>query len=94
MMVTGTIAVPKAGIFAEGQGVAVARDIIARIRQKENSDIFDGKGGCFVEMGDTAGYVYVDMFASPNPITRLDEPAPEHMIEKENFEQERIAKWL
>ncbi|MBM3904977.1 MAG: NAD(P)/FAD-dependent oxidoreductase [Thaumarchaeota archaeon] len=94
MMVTGTIAVPKAGIFAEGEGIAVARDIISKIRQKENSNIFDGKGGCFVEMGNTAGYVYVDMFASPNPITRLDEPAPEHMIEKENFEQERIAKWL
>jgi sulfide:quinone oxidoreductase len=94
MMVTSTIAVPKAGIFAEGEGIAVARDIISKIRQKENSDVFDGKGGCFVEMGNTAGYVYVDMFASPNPITRLDEPAPEHMVEKENFEQERIAKWL
>ncbi|NDB46563.1 MAG: NAD(P)/FAD-dependent oxidoreductase [Nitrososphaeria archaeon] len=94
MMVTYKIAVPKAGIFAEGQGVAVARDIISKIKQKENHDIFDGKGGCFVEMGNTAGYVYVDMFAEPNPITRLDEPAPEHMIEKEKFEQERIAKWL
>jgi sulfide:quinone oxidoreductase len=94
MMVTDKIAVPKAGIFAEGQGVAVARDIISKIRQKENSDIFDGKGGCFVEMGNTAGYVYVDVFAEPNPITRLDEPAPEHLIEKEKFEQERIAKWL
>ena len=94
MMVTSTIAVPKAGIFAEGEGVAVARDIIAKIRQKENRDVFDGKGGCFVEMGNTAGYVYVDMFADPNPITRLDAPAPEHMVEKENFEQERIAKWL
>jgi len=94
MMVTDKIAVPKAGIFAEGEGIAVARDIISKIRQKENSDIFDGKGGCFVEMGNTAGYVYVDVFAEPNPITRLDEPAPEHLIEKEKFEQERIAKWL
>lgn len=94
MMVTDKIAVPKAGIFAEGQGVAVARDIISKIRQEENRTQFDGKGGCFVEMGNTAGYVYVDMFADPNPITRLDEPAAEHMAEKEKFEQERIAKWL
>lgn len=94
MMVTDTISVPKAGIFAEGQGVAVAQDIISQIRREQNNSIFDGKGGCFVEIGNTAGYVYVDMFAEPNPITRLDEPAPEHMIEKENFEQERIAKWL
>lgn len=94
MMVTDKIAVPKAGIFAEGQGVAVARDIISQIKREQNNSIFDGKGGCFVEMGNTAGYVYVDMFASPEPITRLDEPAATHMIEKEKFEKERIEKWL
>jgi sulfide:quinone oxidoreductase len=94
MMATDKIAVPKAGIFAEGQGVAVARDIISQIRNANNVSEFDGKGGCFVEMGNTAGYVYVDMFAEPNPITRLDKPAPEHMKEKEYFEKERIEKWL
>ena len=94
MMVTDKIAVPKAGIFAEGQGVAVAQDIISQIRKEKTNSIFEGKGGCFVEMGTTAGYVYVDMFAEPNPITRLDKPAPEHMEEKEQFEKERIEKWL
>lgn len=94
MMVTDNIAVPKAGIFAEGQGVAVARDIISQIKKERNDTIFDGKGGCFVEMGTTAGYVYVDMFADPNPMTRLDKPAEEHMQEKEKFEQERLQKWL
>lgn len=94
MMVTANIAVPKAGIFAEGQGVAVARDIISQIKKEKTDSIFDGKGGCFVEVGTTAGYVYVDMFADPNPITRLDAPAKEHMQEKEKFEQERLQKWL
>lgn len=94
MMVTDKISVPKAGIFAEGQAIAVAHDIISQIKKEQNNSIFDGKGGCFVEMGATAGYVYVDMFADPSPITRLDEPAPEHMIEKERFEKERIEKWL
>jgi sulfide:quinone oxidoreductase len=94
MMVTDKIAVPKAGIFAEGQGIAVAQDIISQIRKEKTNSIFEGKGGCFVEMGSTAGYVYVDMFAEPNPITRLDKPAPEHMEEKEQFEKERIEKWL
>ena len=94
MMVTDKIAVPKAGIFAEGQGVAVAQDIISQIRKEKTNSIFEGKGGCFVEMGSTAGYVYVDMFAEPNPITRLDKPTPEHMEEKEQFEKERIEKWL
>jgi sulfide:quinone oxidoreductase len=94
MMVTDKIAVPKAGIFAEGQGVAVAQDIISQIRKEKTNSIFEGKGGCFVEMGTTAGYVYVDMFSEPNPITRLDKPAPVHMEEKEQFEKERIEKWL
>jgi sulfide:quinone oxidoreductase len=94
MMVTDKIAVPKAGIFAEGQGVAVAHDIISKIKKEQTQAAFDGKGGCFVEMGSTAGYVYVDMFAQPNPVTRLDKPAPEHMQEKEQFEKERLAKWL
>ena len=94
MMVTDKIAVPKAGIFAEGQGVAVAHDIIAQIKKERTGSTFDGRGGCFVEMGSTAGYVYVDMFAQPNPITRLDKPAEEHMQEKEQFEKERLAKWL
>lgn len=94
MMVTDKIAVPKAGIFAEGQGVAVAHDIISEIKKEKTDSIFGGKGGCFVEMGSTAGYVYVDMFAQPNPITRLDKPAQEHMLEKEEFEKERLAKWL
>ncbi|MFI5417187.1 MAG: NAD(P)/FAD-dependent oxidoreductase [Nitrososphaerales archaeon] len=94
MMVTDKLAVPKAGIFAEGQGVAVARDIISQIKKERNNSIFEGKGGCFVEMGTTAGYVYVDMFAEPNPITRLDKPATEHMEEKEQFEKERLEKWL
>ncbi|QLH09824.1 NAD(P)/FAD-dependent oxidoreductase [Candidatus Nitrosotenuis sp. DW1] len=94
MMATEKIAVPKAGIFAEGQGIAVAQDIISQIRKEKANSIFEGKGGCFVEMGTTAGYIYVDMFAEPNPITRLDKPATEHMVEKEQFEKERLEKWL
>lgn len=94
MIVSDNMAVPKAGIFAEGEGVAVAHDIISQIKKERNESMFDGKGGCFVEMGTTAGYVYVDMFAEPNPVTRLDKPAEEHMQEKEKFEKERLQKWL
>jgi sulfide:quinone oxidoreductase len=95
MMVTDKIAVPKAGIFAEGEGVAVAKNIISQIRQEQEKAIFDGKGGCFVEMGkQTAGYLQVDMFATPNPITILKEPTPENFVDKEKFEKDRLVKWL
>ena len=94
MLVTEKLAVPKAGIFAEGEGITVAQNIISKIRKEKESAIFDGKGGCFVEMGETAGYVEVDMFAQPNPITLLKPPSPEHMGEKEKFEKDRLEKWL
>jgi len=95
IMVTDKIAVPKAGIFAEGEGVTVARNIISKIKSEQEKEIFDGKGGCFVEVGKkVAGYLQVDMFATPNPITLLQQPSEEHFADKEKFEKDRLAKWL
>lgn len=94
-MVTDKIAVPKAGIFAEGEGITVARNIISKIRQEQEEAIFDGKGGCFVEMGKrVAGYLEVDMFATPNPITLLKQPSEQNFKNKEKFEKDRLDKWL
>jgi len=95
IMVTDKIAVPKAGIFAEAQGVTVARNIISQIKNELELAIFDGKGGCFLETGKgTAGYIQVDMFATPDPLTQLKSPSTEYFSEKEKFEQERLKKWL
>jgi len=95
IMVTEKIAVPKAGIFAEGEGVTVARNIILQIKKEIGNEIFDGKGGCFLETGTkTAGYLQVDMFASPSPITQLQTPSLDYFAEKEKFEKDRLQKWL
>ena len=95
IMVTDKIAVPKAGIFAEGEGVVVARNIISKIKSEQEKEIFDGKGGCFVEVGNkVAGYLQVEMFATPSPITLLQQPSEEHFADKEKFEKDRLAKWL
>jgi sulfide:quinone oxidoreductase len=95
MMVTDKIAVPKAGIFAEAQGIAVAQNIVGIIKNELQYASFDGKGGCFLETGKgTAGYLSVDMFAKPDPLTELQPSSNEHFIEKEKFEQERLKKWL
>jgi len=95
IMVTDKIAVPKAGIFAEGEGVTVAKNIVSQIKREQEKAVFDGKGGCFVEVGKKiAGYLEVDMFASPNPVTLLKQPAQEHFMDKEKFEKDRLAKWL
>ena len=95
LVVTDSMAVPKAGIFAEGEGIAVAKNIVLKLESKESSALFDGKGGCFLESGrDTASIIEVDMFADPKPSTRLTESTKDNLSKKLDFEKERLSKWL
>lgn len=95
LKVTDTWAVPKAGIFAEGEGLTVAKRIISKIQSLEDSVLFDGKGGCFIESGrDTASMIEIDMFSGPTPSTKLTESTSKHLDEKLQFEKDRFAQWL
>ena len=95
LAVTETAAVPKAGVFAEGEGVMVAKNIVAKIHGQDDSALFDGKGGCFVESGkETASLVKVDMFTNEKPTTSLTESTAENLSKKYEFERERLSKWL
>ena len=87
--------VPKAGIFAEGEGIVVAKNIISKIQSKEESELYDGKGGCFIESGrDTASVLEVDMFSHSKPSTNLSESTANNLSTKLEFEKERLSKWL
>jgi len=95
LTVAENMAVPKAGIFAEGEGITVAKNIISKIQSKEDSALFDGKGGCFIESGrDTASIIEVDMFSQPKPSTSLSELTSDNLSKKVEFEKERLSKWL
>ena len=95
LVVTDSMAVPKAGIFAEGEGIAVAKNIVLKLESKESSALFDGKGGCFLESGrDTASIIEIDMFTDPKPSTRLTESTKDNLSKKLDFEKERLSKWL
>ena len=95
LTVNDTMAVPKAGVFAEGEAITVAQNIISKIQFKKESSLFDGKGGCFIESGrDTASLIEVDMFSESKPSTKLTESTAEHLDEKIQFEKERLSKWL
>lgn len=95
LAVTDTMAVPKAGVFAEGEAMTVAQNIISKIQSKKESSLFDGKGGCFIESGrDTASIIEVDMFSESKPSTKLTEFTAKHLDEKIQFEKERLSKWL
>ncbi len=95
LSVTENLAVPKAGIFAEGEGIIVAKNIISKIQSKKEFVLFDGKGGCFLESGrDTASVIEVDMFSNPQPSTNLTESTSDNLSKKQEFEKERLTKWL
>jgi len=95
LVVIDSMTVPKAGIFAEGEGITVAKNIISKLESKETSVLFDGKGGCFLESGkDTASILEVDMFTDPKPSTHLTEPTSDNLSKKLDFEKERLSKWL
>ena len=92
-----TIIIPKAGIFAEGQAKAVSQQIINEVRNNNSGKAlkFDGRGFCFMEVGDEkAGYIDVDLYNEAGPTTRLDPPSHEFYQKKLDFERNRLNEWL
>ena len=95
LVVIENMAVPKAGVFAEGEGITVAKNIVSKLQSKAESELFDGKGGCFIESGrETASVIEVDMFSQPKPSTSISEQTSENLSSKLEFEKERLSKWL
>ena len=98
------ITIPKAGIFAEGEAKVVSQQIIDEIknnnnsnnnRKKGHSSKFDGKGFCFMEVGNKkAGYIDADLYNEGGPTVRLDPPSAEFYEKKLDFEKSRINEWL
>ena len=84
--------VPKAGVFAEGEGIVVARHITSSILSDGEPQPYDGKGGCFIESGqNTASVIQVDAFA---PSTTLSESTKSNLEEKLQFEKDHLEGWL
>ena len=89
------VSIPKAGIFAEGQANVVCQQIIDDIKKQSSNPKFNGKGFCFMEIGDNkAGYIDTDFYNEKGPITRLDPPNVESYKKKVEFEKNRINEWL
>ncbi len=85
---------PKAGLFAEKEGEVVAARIAARLRGDTPTATFDGKAGCFMEVGGgEASTISGDFFADP-PATELSIASPEQRAAKERFEMDRLAHWF
>ena len=86
--------VPKAGVFAEKEGLVVADQILAAIDGREAST-FDGHGYCFLEFaGGRAAKVEGDFLAEPKPAVTFSEPDAETFAAKQRFVTERLEAWL
>src|ERR671933_898134 len=88
-----TTIIPKAGIFAEGEAKVVSQQIINEIKNDNSNKAlkFDGKGFCFMEIGNKkAGYIDADFYNEAGPTTRLDPPSDEFCQKKLDFERNRL----
>jgi sulfide:quinone oxidoreductase len=87
---------PKAGVFAEGAARAVARTLIARLRNQEVPVTHAGKGSCYIEFGaGRIGRVDVDFFSNPDhPTGTYYEPSVALRADKEHFGSSRRARWF
>ncbi len=86
---------PKAGLFAELEGMQVAAAIAADVKGEAPPPPFDGRGYCFIELGrHAAGRVEGEFFASPEPKVTVGEISAAHAAEKRRFEAERLERWF
>lgn len=86
---------PKAGVFAHAQAQAVARTIAARWTGKGKEERFDGRGECFIEMGDgSAGFARGNFYADPTPDVRLFRPGRHWHAAKVALERTWWRTWF
>ena len=87
--------VPKAGIFAESAGRAVAEYLIVRLREAGTAKPYDGAGSCFIEFGDhMVGRVDVDFLTGPSVVAPFTEASLQGAEEKKQFAQSRRKFWF
>ena len=91
-----SVGTPKAGVFAEGAARVVADQLIARIRGEVEPPGYDGRGACWMELGnDQVGRIEVDFFSTPgHPTGTFTEPSAETAAEKTAFGSERRVRWF
>jgi len=87
--------VPKAGIFAESAGRAVAEHLTVRLREEGVAKPYDGAGACFIEFGDNkVGRVDVDFLSGPAVTAPYTEASVQGFEEKKEFAASRRELWF
>jgi sulfide:quinone oxidoreductase len=88
-------ALPKAGVFAHAEAKVVAKRIAASAAGEVPTAEFDGKGYCWIELGDgRAGFAGGDFYAEPEPEIALRRPGRHLHLAKVAFEKWWLRRWL
>ena len=88
-------ALPKAGVFAHSEAKVVAHRIADQVEGRPLNAAFDGKGYCWIELGDgTAGFAGGNFYADPDP--RLNMRRSGRMLHwgKVAFEKWWLRRWF
>lgn len=86
---SGEFAIPKAGVFAAGQGTKVGEIIASRIGETSDPEPYDGVGFCYLAYsGGRSAMVGGELLANGGPQTNLTEPTVAGMKSKERFERD------
>ena len=85
---------PKAGVFAEAQGLTAARTIAVQLLGGE-APTYAGSGTCFVDTGrEEAAPAEIHLLAEGGPRAVLGPPSAAGLAGKREFERERLARWF
>jgi sulfide:quinone oxidoreductase len=88
-------ALPKAGVFAHSEAKVVAKRIADTLEGKTPHAAFDGKGYCWVELGDgRAGFAGGDFYTEPEPQLKMRRPGRPLHWGKVAFEKWWLHHWL
>jgi sulfide:quinone oxidoreductase len=88
-------ALPKAGVFAHAEAKTVARRIAQTVVGRAPDAVFDGKGYCWIELGDgRAGFAGGNFYAEPEPQVKLRRPGRPPHWGKVAFEKWWLHHWL
>lgn len=86
---------PKAGVFAHYQADVVTHNIAARIRGDSRKAEYDGRGFCFLELGDgRAGFASGYFYTEPKPVVKMKKPSRLWHWGKVFFEKWWFWKWF
>ena len=95
IMLAHGLPLPKAGVFAEAQGIVVAERIAASARGGMSEARFTGDGYCYLEVGEgMAIRVAGNFLATPTPAVEVEEPSTQALASKRAFESDRLREWF